>query len=411
MSQAGPIILVASAGQAGLASALTDSELYPVVDATWADARDAVQRLQPAAVIIADPDPENRLPELARQIAAREPYVPLIVVAPRQPLPDNALVFTPTENRFERLLPRLSSALRVRTLHDTVLRRIGNDPALRTSLLQTDPLTDATVLLIGRGAGYPALSVALGERVGVVGTLSIEGAAKHLNSRHLDGIVIGEGFSPRVVDAFLTVMSEDSRFRHLPILVTVSGVSPAFDLPNLEIAADEPQRTVASALPLFRQHAFEARLDRTLKSLDAGGLLDPRTGLLTTAAFDRDFATAVYQTQARGGGLSVVRFTFERKDERVRIDAALIASRLMRRMDFGTLRDDGSLLLVLAGADLRGAQGIARRLASVMKQTSHSARRESRIDPDLSVATLKPGDSAKSLLARLDPELPRAAAG
>jgi hypothetical protein len=143
MSQAGPIILVASAGQAGLASALTDSELYPVVDATWADARDAVQRLQPAAVIIADPDPENRLPELARQIAAREPYVPLIVVAPRQPLPDNALVFTPTEDRFERLLPRLSSALRVRTLHDTVLRRIGNDPALRTSLLQTDPLTDA----------------------------------------------------------------------------------------------------------------------------------------------------------------------------------------------------------------------------------------------------------------------------
>jgi hypothetical protein len=46
-----------------------------------------------------------------------------------------------------------------------------------------------------------------------------------------------------------------------------------------------------------------------------------------------------------------------------------------------------------------------------MKQTSHSARRESRIDPDLNVATLMPGDSAKSLLARLEPELPRAAAG
>ena len=223
--------------------------------------------------------------------------------------------------------------------------------------------------------------------------------------------MIGEGFSPRVVDAFLTVMSEDSRFRHLPILVTVPGVSPAFDLPNLEIATDAPARAVADALPLFRQHAFEARLDRTLKSLDAGGLLDPRTGLLTAAAFDRDFATAVYQTQARGGTLSVVRFTFERKDERVRTDAALIASRLMRRMDFGTLRDDGALLLVLAGADLRGAHGIAKRLASVMKQTSHSARRESRIDPDLTVAALKPGDSAKSLLARLEPELPRAAAG
>ena len=65
------------------------------------------------------------------------------------------------------------------------------------------------MLLIGRGAAYPALSVALGERMGVVGALSIEAAAKHLNARDLDGIVLAEGFSPRVVDAFLTVLAED----------------------------------------------------------------------------------------------------------------------------------------------------------------------------------------------------------
>jgi len=43
-------------------------------------------------------------------------------------------------------------------------------------------------------------------------------------------------------------------------------------------------------LPLIRQHAFEAHLSRTLRSIDAGGLLDPRTGLLTLAAFNRDLA-------------------------------------------------------------------------------------------------------------------------
>ena len=58
-----------------------------------------------------------------------------------------------------------------------------------------DPTRDATVLLIGRGGAYPALSVALGERIGVVGALSIEAAAKHLNARDIDGIVLGEGFS------------------------------------------------------------------------------------------------------------------------------------------------------------------------------------------------------------------------
>ena len=48
------------------------------------------------------------------------------------------------------------------------------------------------MLLIGRGAAYPALSVALGERMGVVGALSIEAAARHLNLRDLDGIVLAE---------------------------------------------------------------------------------------------------------------------------------------------------------------------------------------------------------------------------
>jgi hypothetical protein len=110
----------------------------------------------------------------------------------------------------------LRAALRVRALHSTVLRRLDGDPAARAALDDSDPARDATVLLIGRGAAYPALSVALGERMGIVGALSIEAAAKHLNVRDIDGIVLGEGFSPRVVDAFLTVLAEDARFRNPP---------------------------------------------------------------------------------------------------------------------------------------------------------------------------------------------------
>ena len=63
------------------------------------------------------------------------------------------------------------------------------------------------MLLIGRGAAFPSLSVALGERLGVIGAFSIEAAAKHLNSRDIDGVMLGEGFSPRVVDGFLRAVS------------------------------------------------------------------------------------------------------------------------------------------------------------------------------------------------------------
>src|SRR5260370_15032724 len=115
------------------------------------------------------------------------------------------------------------------------MRRLDEAPAARTARADSDPVEDATVLLIGRGAAYPSLSVSLGERMGVVGALSIEAAAKHLNMRDIDGIVLGEGFSPRVVDAFLTVLAEDARFRNLPVGVTSVELIPGYDLPNLEI--------------------------------------------------------------------------------------------------------------------------------------------------------------------------------
>jgi hypothetical protein len=302
----------------------------------------------------------------------------------------------------------LRAALRVRTLHATVLRRLDDARVPPTPLAGIDPARDATVLLIGRGSAYPALSVSFGERMGIVGALSIEAAAKHLNIRDIDGIVLGEGFSARVVDAFLTVLAEDTRFRNLPVVVTLDGLTPAYDLPNLEIITGDPARVAANALPLIRQHAFEAHLSRTLRSIDAGGLLDPRTGLLMPAAFNRDFATAVHQTLARGGGLSVARFAFDPAQARAQFDGARILSRLMRQMDFGTVREDGSVIVVFAETDLRTAHMIARRLSSVMRHTTHG-KRDTRSEPVVTLATMLPNDSATSLLARLHDEACRVA--
>jgi hypothetical protein len=409
MSQQGPIIVVSAAKRPPFASALDDAKMFPVIEAAWADASRAVEQMQPAAVLVALSDAvEPGFEALAKQIAARQPYLPLIVVDPKTSLPENAIPFSQSGGSFDRLMARLRAALRVRTLHATVMRRLDEDPAARATPADADPARDATVLLIGRGAAYPSLSVSLGERIGVVGALSIEAAAKHLNTRDINGIVLGEGFSARVEDAFLTVLAEDARFRNLPVVVTTDGLVPAYDLPNLEIISGEPARVAANALPLIRQHAFEADLSRTLRSIDAGGLLDPKTGLLTAAAFNRDFATAVYQTLSRGGGLSVARFAFDASNARAQLDGARILSRLMRRMDFGAAQQDGSVIVAFAETDLRTAHMIARRLSSVMRHTSNG-KRDARSEPVVTLATLLPSDSAKSVLARLDDEARRAA--
>jgi hypothetical protein len=407
--QQGPVIVVSNDEQPAFMAALGQDATFPVIETSWAEAPLAVAQLHPAIVLAAAKQSASvELEALARQIADIKPYVPLLVIEPKSNLPENAIAFSKGHGSWDRLLPRLRAALRVRTLHTTVLRRQG-DRAPATAIPETDPMRDATVLLVGRGGAYPALSVALGERMGVVGALSIEAAAKHLNTRDIDGIVLGEGFTDRVIDAFLTVLGEDPRFRHLPVVTTLAGLIPSYDLANLEVMSGSPADVAANALPLIRQHAFEASLSRTLRSLDAAGLLDPSTGLLTTTAFDREFATAVRQTLANGGGLSVARFAFDPSNSRARLDGARLLSRLMRQMDFGTLRDNGSALVVFAETDLRTAHAIARRLFSVMRHTAYDNKGARRNEPAISVATLLPQDTMQSLLARLNDEGRRAA--
>ena len=383
----------------------TRLELFPVVDSDWASAARAVEQMQPAAVLAAmHGGHEPHIALLAKKIADQPLYLPLIALDAPSTLPPNALPFSSRDN-IDGLIARLRAAMRVRTLHATVLRRL---PELKVAPPDADPVRDATVLLVGRGAAYPALSVALGERMGVIGALSIEAAAKHLNSRDIDGVVLAEGFTPRVTDAFLTVLAEDTRFRNLPVVVTAHQLVQSYDLPNLELISGEPSKVAANALPLIRQHAMEAQLSRTLRSIDAGGWLDPRSGLLTVEAFARDFSRAVEQTLARGGGLSVARFAFDPGNPRAQLDAARILSRLMRQMDFGAAQKDGSVIVVFAETDFRTAHMIARRLSAVMRHTSNG-KHEMRSDPVVSVDSLSPSDTARSLLARLSADASRAA--
>lgn len=409
MSKHGPILAIVGDAHRALVAGVRAAGLDSVVEANWAHAVQALEQTPPAAVIVESPVKDRVAFEaLATQIAAVEPYVPLIVLNAATSLPANAIPFSPMENGADRLAARLRAALRVRALHAAMLRRQADQPKTSRQLADSDPLQDATVLLIGRGASYPTLSVALGVQMGVVGALSIEAAAKHLNARDIDGIVIGDGFTDRVLDAFLTVLSEDPRFRNLPIIAP-SGSKHAYDLPNLERVNGDPAQVVAIALPLIRQHAFEQRINRTLRSIDAGGLLDSRTGLLTPAAFNRDFETAIKQAQTRRSDLSVARFSFPESHPREQYDAARILSRLMRRMDFATMHDDGSMTAVFTDAGVRNADTIAKRLASVMKYTMHSARRGSHIDPHVRVETLAANDTAASLLTRLASDTKRAA--
>jgi GGDEF domain-containing protein len=414
MALQGPIVVIADKKDAELVAALAADGAFPIVEAPWRDGADAIARIEPAAVVTSEPErPSEHVAAVRAAVAkAGTPYLPVVarvsdaigpVLADALPISVRA---TPG-----RVAVRLASALRVRTLHASALRRAAalkgqcdDLPVLPT----TDPIEDATVIVTGRGRGYPALSTAVGERVGLIGALSVETAAKYLNARDIDGIVIGEGFNPRTVEAFLTVLGEDTRFRDLPVVV-VPEIPPAVDqspLPNLEHVGGEPAVIVARLLPLVRQHAFEARLQRQLTALETKGLLDPQTGLFTVAAFLRELNRAVAEAKVRGNALTLARFTFPPTvDRRANMDAARLASRLVRSADFACRASDGSILLAFAETALRSAHVVARRIANVLRHTMLQADgddgKPARVDPTITMAALKGSDTVESLLARV----------
>jgi len=307
----------------------------------------------------------------------------------------------------ERLLARLQSAMRVRALHATVLRRIelfashgGRLPMLPVG----DALDDATVLIAGRGPLYPALSVAMGERVNIAGALSVETAAKHLNAREIDGIVVGDGFSLRMVEAFLTVLAQEARFRDIPVAV-IGEAPPDFAevLPNIDQVAADPRRLVARMMPLVRMRAFETRLKRMLKSLDTEGMFDPASGLLTRDSFWRDLSNVMVEACDRSLPLSVARFSFNgAADERASLDAARLMARLVRNIDFATRDEEGAILVAFTQTDLRSTHVIARRIASTLQNTMLTPQRNGEpLAANVTLATLKAGDTLNTLMTRL----------
>ena len=411
MSLQGPVVVVAEQPSPELIAAISDAGAFPVVEASCAQASAAIDAVDPSAIILADRLAANdrALGEsLTRAITRRTPIVPVVACAAGdEVLPYREALAMPLDATPHAIAARLSSVLRVRALHASVLRRAEAARSAGQTLPPTaanDPLEDATVILAGRGRSYPHLSVALGEQTGLIGVLTIEAAARYLKSRDADGLVIGDGFYPHNVDALLTVIAEDSRFRDLP--VGVIGRPMGTDmrrLPHL-IFANEPICLVSRILPLVRLHAFEARLRRTLDAFVKEGVIDPLTGLMNEPAFMAELDRVIRDASRRSSGLSVARLIFDGDiDPRAMNDAARLVSKLVRGADFACRDRDGSILVTFADTAPRQAQTVAKRLVSVLRNTMLQAGRRRPVAPDIALTSWRSTDTPESLLARITP--------
>jgi hypothetical protein len=413
MSLQGPIVVVADTPYGELVEALGAAGAFPIVEATWADAATAFVSVKPSAMVIADSGPppsEANARMLCLQVAtaigATVPVIARSDEAGTVPLPIALTV--DADASIECLIARLRAALRVRALHSTVLRRIesfGSENGKLPELPIGDAIEDATVMIVGRGPLYPALSTAIGERVGVLGALGVETAAKHLSSRDIDGIVIGDGLNQRMVEAFLTALAQDDRFRQIPVaLVSQKDIEAPADLmehlPNLDRAVGSPNNLSLRMLPAVRLHAFERRLKRMIAALDSGGVIDPRTGLLTPDCFWAELRRTVDEAFHQSHALSLGRFAFSGDlPEQARHDAARLVTRLTRDSDFACAEDDGGIVIAFGQTDLNSAHVIARRTAATLR---NALAGHGPVTANVTLATLRANDTLDSLMLRVN---------
>jgi hypothetical protein len=411
MALQGPLVVIGALPGAEFADALAAAGAFPIVEAGGAEAGEVIAAANPEAILLADPqtsaDPAVA-ETLDRGLAASAPFVPVLARATAdQEVPCTSALVMDVKASPDAVAKRLAAAGRVRSLHAAVLRRaqLARDGgATPLDLPASDPLEDSTVIVAGRGRTYPALSTLVGERAGLIGALRIETAASYLKARDIDGLMLGDGFGWRTVDALLTVIAEDARFRDLPIAILGGPDRGAQQDRNPLVQAHDPQRLAGRLFPYVRMHALEQRLKRILLSMDNEGRIDPLTGLLFPAAFMRELDVAIADSAARGTGLSLARFVFAPDmSQRANNDAARLVSRLIRGVDFGCRDEDASVLVAFTESDLRHAHIVARRIASVLKHTMLSPDDRRPASPDVTLATRKSSDSPASLLERVTP--------
>src|ERR1700730_16979602 len=157
MALQGPFVVVANSSAADVVAALRAEGAFPIIEAGWADAAAALSSVEPEAIVLAEPcGDQTRAAALAKALAATakkndRAFTPILARTRDDGVPvlPNALVIAALAP-VERINRRLTSLLRIRALHATVLRRIrtlSSRGALPPGLPSRDPLDDATVLL------------------------------------------------------------------------------------------------------------------------------------------------------------------------------------------------------------------------------------------------------------------------
>ena len=410
MALLGPVVVVAEIPATDFIDVLAKAGAFPIAQTRWADVPAAIGETQPVALAIADRQtiPSSRQVDAAIECIETRggPVMPVIALVDSSSTPaiPGALPIA-IDDSPERVIARLHSALRIRTLHAAVLRRSLAAGAKKpvAAFVPPDLLEESTVLCVARGGSYPALSLPIARRASLMGALSIDTAARYLNARDVDGVVIGDGLGPGVVEALLILLADNPRFRDLPVGVLNNAAADDERLPNLVHVDADPSRLVERILPFVRLHAFESQLARALKALESEGAIDPNTGLFAAQAFWRNLERAVRESEKKNSALSVARFTFEGlADRRAHVDAARLFSRLVRNTDFACQEQDGSILAAFTKTDLRSAHLLARRIGGVLRQTMLSPGGDRRaIKPTITLAALKPRDDLGTLVARL----------
>src|SRR5262245_51458545 len=131
MATLGPVLVVAERPSADLVEALGQAGAFPIIETGIADAAVAIEQIEPTALILTDAEAWPKEADGTAGASLRKtiesgsgPFIPVLArVSHDGALPLLHALPIGTDEPAAQVVARLRSALRVRSLHATLLRR------------------------------------------------------------------------------------------------------------------------------------------------------------------------------------------------------------------------------------------------------------------------------------------------
>lgn len=320
---------------------------------------------------------------------------------------------------------RLRALVRLNTMHEELVRRLGTSAKYGLDappqIAPPDDTGNATILVLGHSAGFPAIEAALAKRATLVGASGPDTAHDYLARRSFDAVLVDAGGNVGPCLDFAREIRRDSRQYNLPVVVlaepeVMEGAEVLFDagVTDAVVKPFSPEELGIRVDALVRECRFRDCLKHIYAQARHFATSDALTGLYTRGFLLEHLASVIADAKRTSQGFSVAGVSIANMAEINAMLGYAGGDRLIRQVgetigmlirgeDLACRYSGRKFAVLLPDTPAEGAARAVHRITGVICHTEFAVEGHHHpiaVALTTRIAGFEEGDSTESVLAR-----------